>query len=310
MCFKPLTMYRDRFGGTTFSPKEPTLCKKFQVPCGQCVACRLKKSADWAARIQHESMQYPHNVFLTLTYDDKNLPDDLSIHVEHFQDFMKKLRKYAANHFPKVFNEETNEFDNHKIRFFHCGEYGETTNRPHYHACIFNIDFEDKELYSEKGGNKLYTSKKLESLWKHGFVTIGSLTKQSAGYTARYIMKKINGDLAEEHYKRVDHLTGELHQVKPEYVTMSRMPGIGSQFYDEFKNDIFPSDFIAHEGKKIPIPKYYDRKLEAECPTLLEELKENRQLKAAKRASDNTPERLAVRETCMKARLTQLKRAL
>ena len=92
----------------------------------------------------------------------------------NFQLFMKRLRKKHK----------------HKIRFFHCGEYGEKNQRPHYHALIYNHDFSDKRLFKERKNIKLYTSKELEELWPYGFSTIGDVTFQSSAYVARYIMKK------------------------------------------------------------------------------------------------------------------------
>lgn len=129
----------------------------------------------WAVRIVHEAQMWPQNSFITLTYRPEDLPQGGSLNVEHYQLFMKKLR--ARN-------------TGHKIRFFHCGEYGEKLSRPHYHAILFNYDFPDKKVFSEKNGNTIYTSELLEDIWGKGFCTIGDVTFQSAAYVARYVMKK------------------------------------------------------------------------------------------------------------------------
>jgi len=103
-----------------------------------------------------------NNIFITLTYSDEHLPSDNSLHLEHFQNFMKRLRKkYGEN-----------------IRFYHCGEYGEQTQRPHYHACIFNFDFEDKKIWRRANGNNLYNSESLSKLWPFGYAVIGEVTFQ------------------------------------------------------------------------------------------------------------------------------------
>ena len=157
-------------------------------------------------RCHHEASLYQDNCFITLTYSDEHLPSDKSLHVDHFQKFMKRLRKRFGE----------------GVRYYHCGEYGEKYMRPHYHACLFNFDFPDKKIWKENNGNRLYISESLSELWPFGFVTIGDVTFESAAYVARYIMKKVNGDLAESHYERVDWDTGEVYHLKPEYTTMSR----------------------------------------------------------------------------------------
>ena len=110
-----------------------------------------------------------------------------------------------------------------------CGEYGSDPDqlsglgRPHFHACLFNLDFKDKEFYSERDGVPLFKSASLSQIWGKGFVTVGEVTFESAAYVARYITKKINGDLADIHYNKVNYLTGELQSVEPEFTTMSRV---------------------------------------------------------------------------------------
>lgn len=296
-CYKPLTAYQSHSTGEIkFTPVQSHSTKKIQLPCGQCIGCRIAASSAWANRIMHEAQEYKQNTFITLTYDEEHLPKDKSIDVRHFQLFMKRLRK---------------ENKDIKIRFFHCGEYGEQTNRAHYHACIFNYDFPDKEYFSENNGNKLYTSEILNRLWGKGHTIIGSLTRQSAAYVARYIIKKINGNPAKEHYQLIDEETGEVTQLKPEYITMSRRPGIGHNFYQQYKNEIWQSDSIVNaQFKEDGVPKYYDKLLKNKDPELLETIKIKRQVKAKKHSKDTTRERLKAREICAQAKLAKLKRGL
>jgi len=273
-----------------------------EVPCGQCIGCRIDRSRSWAIRCVHEAQLYDDNCFITLTYRNEDLPWDGSLDVKHFQDFMKRLRRH---------------FETQEIRFFHCGEYGEKNLRPHYHACLFNIKFEDQTLFKQSNGNDIFTSNTLTKLWPFGFSTIGNVTWQSAGYCARYIMKKLNGNAANEpgedgttHYENLDKETGEIIQLKKEYTTMSRRPGLGYGWFQLYKNDLYPHDFVVMDGKKHPIPRYYDILMGRENPQLIEELKEKRAKYAAENQIDNTCDRLRVREKCKEHQLSRLPRTL
>lgn len=256
-----------------------------EIACGQCIGCRLERSRQWAIRCLHEAQTWDSNCFITLTFspaalNERQVPDSLDI--RDFQKFMKRLRKkFGAG-----------------IRYFHCGEYGEHYARPHYHACLFNFDFPDKEPWKVVNGNTLYISPTLAELWPYGFSTIGDVTFESAAYVARYIMKKVTGEPAAEHY-------GDR---KPEYTSMSRRPGIGSTWFDQFKSDVYPSDFIVLNGRKMRTPKYYDKLLDQLDPVELDYIKEHRLAEGARWSENNTPERLAVREQVQKLRLERLQR--
>lgn len=208
---------------------------------------------------------------------------------------MKKLRQYYA---PK------------KFRFYMCGEYGDEGGRPHYHALLFGLDFEDKTIHSREGEKTHYTSETLRKIWGLGHVLIGPVTQKTAAYCARYNLKKVTGERAIEHYQRVNSETGEIYWLLPEYTNMSRMPGIGKGWFDKFKSDVYPSDFMVDKGKKYQVPKYYDKQLEKENPDLHKTIKRKRIKRALKRAADNTPQRLAVREECLTAKTKTLKRKL
>jgi hypothetical protein len=246
-------------------------------------------------RCTFEASMHKNNCFITLTYNDEWVPSDGSLHVDHFQRFMKRLRKH---------------FNGKKIRFYHCGEYGEQFGRPHYHAIIFGLDFNDKYFWSINNGNKLYRSPTLEKLWPYGHSSIGDVTFESAAYVSRYILKKINGDNAEEHYQRIDPDTGEVYQVKPEYTTMSRRPGIGKDWFDKYYSDIYPKDYVTIRGKKMKAPKFFDGQYELLYPKEYKELKRKRVLDSKKHADNNTEERLQVREQIQLSKLKQLKRPL
>jgi hypothetical protein len=230
-CYSPLDgwLSKDRNPSgkrsIVFTKSEALVDRPVKLPCGRCIGCRLEKSRQWAVRMMHEASLYEENCFITLTYE--KMPPNDSLNKKHFQDFMKRLRK---------------AYGGRTIRYFHCGEYGENFGRPHYHAILFNLDFNDKKYWSIVNGNKYYTSEKLNKIWGKGYCIIGSVSFDSAAYVARYVTKKITGEAAFEHYTDFDRETGEITRERdPEYATMSRRPGIGSVWLDKFKTDVYPN---------------------------------------------------------------------
>lgn len=235
----------------------------------------------------HEASLQDDNCFITLTYDEENLPVNESLDITHFQKFMKRLRKHYR---PK------------KIRFYHCGEYGEQLRRPHYHALLFNHEFTDLIYWKEQNGNHLYTSPTLDKLWGKGQCIIGDVTFDSAAYVSAYILKKQTGDSAQEHYEHVTRYA-QTTQLTPEYTTMSRRPGIGRAWYEKYKQEVYPDNFIIVNGKKQMPPKYYQQFLEEESEQQFKQLKKEGRRQRKKNESNNTPERLTVRERCAQAKI-------
>jgi len=235
-------------------------------------------------------------VFVTLTFSPEALVEQCelteggySLSVKHMQDFMKRLRR---------------RFDDRVIRVFYAGEYGEPVEangfiaRPHYHLCLFNFDFPDKVFWQRRNGVDLYRSGILEELWPFGFSTVGGVTFESAAYVARYVMKKISGKNAAGHY------AGRL----PEYVTMSRRPGIGRGWVDKFMSDIYPADFVVVRGRhKVKPPRYYDKVFELSHAEQLSDLKLLRRARQRDNPN-NSRDRLAVRRRVTERRCAQLKR--
>lgn len=202
----------------------------------------------------HEASLYDENSFITLTYADEHLPSDKSVNKPDWQLFLKRLRK-------RINQEEPGR----KIRFMMCAEYGtdqdpnspNVLGRPHYHACLFNWNFPDKQYYrTTDAGHHTFMSPLLDEAWGKGRHEVGELTRESAEYVARYVTKKQNGDLADDHYSWVEPTTGEITFVHPEFSLQSRRPGIGKHWYDRYKTDLVKG-FITDNGKKMPIPKYY-----------------------------------------------------
>lgn len=295
-CFNPLVAYRGKIPNAktgklpmvfqardSLEPDSPV-----KLPCGRCIGCRLERSRQWAIRCVHEASMYESNCFITLTFSPENLDPGGSLVKRDFQLFMKKLRKKFGS----------------GVRYFHCGEYGEKTKRPHHHACLFNFDFPDRELWSVRDGVRLYTSKTLDALWGKGFATIGDVTFESAAYVARYVTKKITGPLADSHY--LNEATGEIRQA--EYVTMSRRPGIGRPWLDKYMGDVYPHDRVVLRGLEMRPPKYYDGVFELANSSDFDEVKDSRRRKQVLQAKDTTYERLRVRERHQYIRFEKLKR--
>lgn len=305
-CYHPITGYRAKRPNPetgrfpiVFNHKDGWIDRKVNLPCGKCIGCKLEYSRQWAVRCTHEAQMHDNNIFITLTYDEKHLPENGSLDKTHFTNFMKRLRQYAIRN--KKFKKATRkkfhkDFD--KIRYFQCGEYGDQTKRPHHHACLFDIDFHDKYIWRTHGKIRYYRSPTLEKIWTFGNSEIGDVTFESAAYTARYITKKITGPDADKHYK------GK----KPEYCTMSLKPGLGKEWYEKYgETDVIPNDFIIIRNRQSKVPKYYDYQHELTNKKSLSILKGVRERKARKN-KDNEPRRLLVREAIKKSRITLLER--
>lgn len=203
------------------------------LPCGRCLACKMRRAKEWAIRATHEAQMHQDNCFLTLTYDDEHLPKDYSVSVRAIQLFMKRLRKSIA---PQ------------KVRYLACGEYGSLNGRPHYHLCLFGYCPDDLIDTSGYGISKYYYSQKIHKLWPFGFHTIGELNEKSAAYVARYTVKK--AAVLDE--RREDGRT-------PEFMTCSRKPGLGYEWFVKYWKDVYNYDVvISKNGSKSRPPKRYD----------------------------------------------------
>lgn len=293
-CLSPLKGYRSTKAGKTgkygvvFSKDSAYTDLPVDVPCGQCRWCRLERARVWSIRCMNESQLHKENWFLTLTYNDKFLPENKTLVKKDLQNFFKRLRK------------------KHKFRYYACGEYGDENERPHYHVIIFGLELTDKILHTNNNGFNIYISPYLEKVWGMGFVVIGNVTFDSCSYVARYIMKKQLGKNAKEHYKRIGKI--------PEYNVMSRKPGIGHDWYKKYWRDIYSSEnkgTFNVDGRKTKPPRYYEEIFKKESPEYHEKIKRMRRNLAISREDDNTPERLRVKENVLESRCKkQLRRQL
>lgn len=281
-----------------------------EIPCGKCIDCRLQYSRQWADRCMYERIYYGENEvwFLTLTYDEEHIIDinhevfPGTLVKEHLQKFLKRLRRECDYH-----------GYSDKLRYFACGEYGSTTYRPHYHMILYGLDVQKIGLdpwLPSKSGHEQWRSPFLEKIWKNGMVTCSKVSWDTCAYTARYTLKKAMG---------YDPKLYEKAGLLPEFVVMSRRPGIGSEYYDENKDKIYEFDEIIQKspdgGRKAKPPKYFDHRLEKDNPRLYEEIKNKRKecadyskkLKLSK-TDLSYEELLLVEENVLKRKIQALKR--
>lgn len=299
-CHYPVRGYRAKHPNAsgkyplTFKPNQAQTDCPIEVPCGQCIGCRLERSRQWAIRCVHEMQLHQQNAFLTLTYKPSELPPYGSLNKSHLQKFFKRYRRWLGSH---------------KIRYLACGEYGEKGDRPHYHAIVFGHDFHDKKHHCKIGGNQYYISKKLDEIWSHGHCIIGEANFETAAYVARYVTKKVTGKKAEQHYGSIiNPETGEITPRRiPEYISPSRNPGIAKGWFDKFHKEVYPLDEVLVRGKLMQPPKFYDRLHEKMDSDIHEEIKAARQL-AAKQNPDNTYERRLVLARISEINSNELKR--
>lgn len=237
-----------------FSPVE------YKVPCQMCAGCRMERARQWAIRCMHEKRLHGASAFLTLTYRNEALtylPNGRATLVKtELQQFMKRLRHERPS----------------GLRFFACGEYGETTLRPHYHVLLLNTCFPDMKFHKmSDGGKKLFVSAELDGVWKLGNCLIGEVEFESCAYVAGYILKKQIAKTEEARARAEKHYGGR----EVEFCTMSLRPGIGHGYYEKYQGEVCQHDSVVVRGMEVSVPKYYD---------VLRERHDARGLELAKRA--------------------------
>ena len=221
------------------SCRNPVYIKEMIVPCGKCFTCRSKYRLGWQLRLQHELLSYNHNaMFLTLTYNDDNLPDNESLVKKDVQDFIKRLRKY---------------YSDVKIRYFAVGEYGTQRHRPHYHLIIFGLKAPEQKRKSNlnwKYGNFLS-----ERIWKKGYCFVGYVDSKCISYVSKYVLKEFVKGVSIKDYERAG--------LVPPFSLKSS--GLGLVWLldnmDKVLNDIKQNKVVSMYKSKIGYPRYYRKKL-------------------------------------------------
>ncbi len=240
----------------------------FDNPCGKCSACESLRSLKTAVQLYAECMTSKEECyFLTLTFDDEHLPKDGSVRLKDIQNFNKSIRKFKKRKKQKP-----------NYRNLYVGEYGGRTSRAHYHIIAFNLNISDLEEFNDEGGHMLYVSKEINKIWGKGNVTLMRLNFENCVYVAQHHFKE---KLTRK--QKVNEIT-YLHPVnlrlikkrQSEFTHRSCSPGIGKEFFLEFKSDIFPCDYMIINGQKKPLPDYFSKLLKTYDPQMYELVINNR----------------------------------
>lgn len=233
--------------------------ESFNLPCGKCPECLKDYYTQWATRGSRELSFWPSSLFITLTYNDENLPKNQSLNKKHIQDFIKRIKR------------KFNSTKENPIRQTYCGEYGTKNLRPHYHAILYNLDFLDKKKhYLSDSGHQVFTSKQLSELWTYGHSEFGYATPASIAYLYKYILKK---KTRKEKLKPLSlEIDGITYDVEHEFIESSRNPGIGAFFKD---SDSFRKGYLTVNGQKTKIPKYFMEHLKNNNLSLYTQIKDS-----------------------------------
>lgn len=208
------------------------------VPCGRCRSCRIHRVKEWTYRLMSELPYHKAAFFATLTYDEENCPINLCY--RDVQLFWKRYRK--------VLNE--------KVKYYVCGEYGDQTGRPHYHAIIFGYWPKDAKY---NNFTRDYGSQELSDCWSNGSVRFGEVTTASARYVAGYINKKLR-------------YQGDYDGQTPPFCRMSK--GIGLQHLQEHSAQYLSQLYVEIDGFMAALPRYYKKKLDIPTEVLYGKYKE------------------------------------
>lgn len=237
------------------------------IPCGQCLGCRLDYSRKWADRLMMEAREHEFSWFVTLTYDDLHLPTGARSDpaTGEVLSFVPTLRKRDVQLFMKSLRKAVAPV---RIRFFCSGEYGDKTFRPHYHLIVFGLPLDDLKFYKAGSAGQLYyNSPTISKAWdEKGYCVVAPATYETMLYTSRYVTKKLKG-FESSFYKA--------NGIEPPFSLMSRKPGIGANTYSfdmmHYENICLP------QGRRAPHPRYFQKLLERDYPDFYEVYKSDRQ---------------------------------
>lgn len=314
-CYHPIPATQDR-PGTPIKLWAPVGTANLQIPCGNCIGCKTAHALDWARRSQYEASSWDHNCFVTLTYDDEHIHEKHYLVPSDLTEFLKKLWRSSNRMEPTI--QATLQTRRHltrlrkgfqgprqlklltwrPLRYLACGEYGDTTARPHYHILLFNCSFSDQKQV----GKDLYESATLAKLWKKGAHKIGALTGASANYVAQYTLKKIgwhkDADGAPPHDE-----DGEV--IPAPFLRASLKPAIGSTWTQKHYKDL-QHGYLVVNGRKEKIPRALKRQIQKIDPQLAEQAQHNASQHPKRRDNLTAAEAIHL----AKAKTTQQRRAI
>lgn len=259
-CYHPVPASRDRYLERPVGDFTETVVRSrvtlfpgrasqnLSIPCGRCIGCKSARASEWAVRVMHEARDHTASLFATLTYDDQHVPPDGSLVPRDLTLFLKKLRAAAAAGSAHIVGS--------RLRYIACGEYGERTFRPHYHAILFGLDFDDAVTATAK----LRQSPTLTALWGKGTVNYGQVSPASAAYVAGYTVKSVG-----QTYCNADGVV-----LQSPFLRCSTRPGIGASYANRFASD-FRSGVCIVDGEPRPIPRYYKKLLQLARADIIEE---------------------------------------
>lgn len=214
--------------------------------------CLKRRRNEWTIRLIEEYRASANGYFITLTYD----PDNIPIHIdqetgdvttplvkEDLQGWIKRIRARRQYLNKKTYIKPDPSWLL-PIRYFAVGEYGDQTQRPHYHILLFNYP-------------KDHILKDTERSWKKGRIQVGNVTQSSIHYCAKYCLKGENFSIQSRGYTRRDPKTGEI---------LEKTRGIGYQYAEKIGR--YHADKREYTYKlgdyKHPLPKYYKKLVEGD----------------------------------------------
>lgn len=283
-CTSPLQGFRSRTKNPNgkrnivFNPNPALVFTRAEtsIDCGQCLECRIRKANDMAVRCSLEASLYEdENCFVTLTYADEFLPENNSIDPRDPEEFVQKIRNFILDYYEEA--GLTYDPLEDGIRTFGCAEYGDDFGRPHYHLLLFNFTFPDL-VYEGKSesGEPEFSSEMLDKFWGKGRARVGKFSHKAAAYVARYCIKKINGKNADEHYKWLNEYGEYVNRLPERSVCVSKNPAIGRRWFEKNVSDVYFTGPFEFDGKVMPVPKYFDRRMELDNPEKMREIKKAR----------------------------------
>lgn len=230
-------------------------------PCGRCDNCLRRRQRGWTFRLLQEAKVSDSCCFITLTYDDYEVPYTKegfqTLYYRDLELFFKRIRERVRH-------------ETIPLKYYACGEYGPETYRPHYHAIVFNLP----ERFLVTGAFEI--NPEITAVWKKGIATISEGTDTRMNYVAKYIQKKQGGKAT-----IFDEETGEVYEDNrlPEKALISK--NLGKAFLTDAMIKYLRDNMTACipiNGYNYFLPRYYIDKVfnSDERKKIYDELEEKR----------------------------------